>query len=130
MAVPAPDPFRDPSGELEDGWRFEGHDGVGRPVRILVGETELARTYLGVTIGRHPLLCHRVIEDSSVSRRHFRLGRSAGGIFIEDVNSLNGTYLDGEALGPFDPVLLHDGQILTLGRVVLTAARLGPAGAG
>ena len=110
---------------LEGGWRLEGHDGMGRPVRLLVGETELSRAYLGVTIGRHPMLCQRLIEDSNVSRRHFRLGRSAGGAFIEDVNSLNGTYLDGEALKPFDPVMLHDGQNLTLGRVVLTASRLG-----
>ncbi len=110
---------------LEGGWRLEGHDGMGRPVRILVGETELSRAYLGVTVGRHPMLCQRMIEDTSVSRRHFRLGRSGGGAFIEDVNSLNGTYLDGEALTPFDPVVLHDGQTLTLGRVVLTATRLG-----
>ena len=111
--------------EVEGGWRLDGHDGVGRPVRILVGETELARTYLGVTIGRHPMLCQRVIEDSSISRRHFRLARAAEGAFVEDINSLNGTYLDGEELKPFEAVVLHDGQTLTLGRVVLTASRLG-----
>ena len=110
--------------DLESGWYLEGSDGRGQAIRLLVGETELARSYLGVTIGRHPALCQRVIEDGSVSRRHFRIGRNATGAFIEDVNSLNGTSLDGVALKPFEPVALAAGQTLTLGRVTLKLARL------
>ena len=110
--------------DLESGWYLEGSDGRGQKLRLLVGETELARNYLGITFGRHPALCQRVIEDSSVSRRHFRIGRNAAGAFIEDVNSLNGTSLDGVALRPFEPTALTPGQTLTLGRVTLTLARL------
>ena len=110
--------------DLENGWRLEGTDGAGRPIRILIGEMELSRTYLGVTVGRHPLLCERVVEDPSVSRRHFRIGRGGSGIFIEDVHSLNGTYVDGEALKPFEPIALTDGQSVVAGRVTLSVHQL------
>ncbi len=116
--------------DLESGWYLEGSDGRGRRVRLSVGETELARNYLGVTFGRHPALCQRVIEDGSVSRRHFRIGRNAAGAFIEDVNSLNGTSLDGVLLQPFEPAALAPGQTIMLGRVTLKLARLQDAGGG
>lgn len=117
-------------GDLESGWYLEGSDGRGQPLRLLLGETELARSYLGITFGRHPALCQRVIEDASVSRRHFRIGRNAAGAFIEDVNSLNGTNLDGVPLKPFEPTALSPGQTLSLGRVTLKLARLEDAPAG
>jgi hypothetical protein len=37
---------------------------------------------------------------------------------------LNGTLLDGEAIQPFQPEPLDQGQALTLGQVVLTVSRL------
>ena len=116
--------------DLESGWVLEGSDGRGQKLRLLIGETELARSYLGLTFGRHPALCQRVIDDGSVSRRHFRIGRNAAGAFIEDVNSLNGTSLDGVELRPFEPTVLTPGQTLTLGRVTLTLARLEDAAQG
>jgi len=113
---------------LEGGWVLEGADGDGHTVRLVFGETELAEAYLGLTVGRHPALCDRVIEDGSVSRRHLRLGIAGGSLFAEDLNSLNGTLLDGEALPPFEPTPLAPGQTLTLGRVALTVARLAGGG--
>ena len=110
--------------DLESGWYLEGNDGRGRKLRLLVGETELTRNYLGITFGRHPSLCQRVIEDGSVSKRHFRIGRNATGAFIEDVNSLNGTSLDGVALRPFEPTAFRPGQTLSLGRVTLKLSRI------
>lgn len=118
-----------PSGD----WRLEGSDGAGRPLRLLIGEADVTGSYLGVTVGRHPALCQRVIDDPGVSRRHFRIGRTASGPFIEDVNSLNGTELDGELLAPFEPVPLRPGQSLVLGNVrlrVMRAAEDRPSGPG
>ena len=70
----------------------------------------------------------RVVADPSVSRRHVRLGVEAGGLFAEDLNSLNGTLVDGEAIPPFEPTPLAPGQTLALGGVVLTVSRLGGDG--
>ena len=109
---------------LEGGWVLTGSRGDGAPIKLVFGETELARAYLGVTVGRHPALCERVIDDPGISRRHLRVGIAEGRLFAEDLNSLNGTALDGEAILPFQPVPLSPDQVLALGQVVLTVSRL------
>jgi pSer/pThr/pTyr-binding forkhead associated (FHA) protein len=64
-----------------------------------------------------------VIEDPSVSRRHVRIGMAEGKPYVEDLNSLNGTLLDGAEVPQFGPVWFAAGQELTLARVVLAVAR-------
>jgi predicted component of type VI protein secretion system len=123
-------PFRDAEEPLEKGWMLEGEDDVGRPFRLGFGETELARAYLGLAIGRHPALCERVLAEESISRRHFRIGLSDGEPFVEDLNSLNGTVLDGVPLPPFRPTPLAPGNALLCGRVRLTLRRLSEPPAG
>ena len=60
-----------------------------------------------------------------MSRRHLRIGLDAGALFAEDLNSLNGTLLDGAEMTPFRPVPISLGQVLTLGEVELTLLELG-----
>jgi pSer/pThr/pTyr-binding forkhead associated (FHA) protein len=115
----------EPAG-LEGGWLLEGADGDGGPVRLVIADRDLARSELGITIGRHVELCERVIADPTVSRRHCRLGLDAGRLAIEDLNSLNGTLLDGYEVPRFQPAPLRTGQELVLGRVTLRLSRLGP----
>ena len=111
------------SAPLEAGWVLSGRDGAGRPIRLIFGDTELSEIYLGLVVGRHPALCDRVIEDPSVSRRHMRIGMAEGKPYVEDLNSLNGTLLDGEEVPQFQPVPLAAGQELTLGRAMLEVRR-------
>ena len=111
------------SAPLEAGWVLSGRDGAGRPIRLVFGDTELSEIYLGLVVGRHPALCDRVIDDPSVSRRHMRIGMAEGKPYVEDLNSLNGTLLDGEEVPQFQPVPLAAGQELTLGRAVLEVRR-------
>ena len=113
---------------LEGGWLFAGADGAGRPVRVVVADRELARAELGVTVGRHPELCERVVDDPTVSRRHCRIGLDGGRLAVEDLNSLNGTLLDGVEVPRFRPQPLRAGQELVLGRVGLRVNRLEPGG--
>lgn len=110
--------------ELEAGWVLEGQDGDGRPIRLVFGETELARSYLGITVGRHPDLCDRVIDDPGVSRRHMRLSLSEGNLRVEDLNSLNGTLVGNTDVPRFQPIPAGPGQVILLGRVALTVSRL------
>jgi predicted component of type VI protein secretion system len=113
----------EPHAMLEGGWVLSGRDGAGNAIRLVFGDTELSQAYLGLVIGRHPALCDRVIDDPSVSRRHLRVGMAEGKAYVEDLNSLNGTLLDGVEVPQFEPVPLAAGQELTLGRVVLEVAR-------
>jgi pSer/pThr/pTyr-binding forkhead associated (FHA) protein len=103
--------------ELERGWRLIG---VEDPTIVCIfGETQLRRAYPGLTIGRHPGLADLVIDDPSVSRRHARLGRDGDLLYLEDLNSLNGTLIDGETAAPFDPRPVRAGQVIELGGVAL-----------
>lgn len=110
--------------ELEAGWVLEGMDAENRPIRLVFGETELARSYLGITVGRHPALCDRVIDDPGVSRRHMRVSVSEGTLRLEDLNSLNGTLVGNADVPQFHPIPAHPGQVIVLGRVTLTVSRL------
>jgi predicted component of type VI protein secretion system len=114
----------DASEPLEGGWALEGADGDGNAIRLVFGETELVQAYLGLTVGRHPALCDRVIGDTGVSRRHFRFCIVEGALHLEDLNSLNGTLLDGREIPRFQPVPVSPGQSVTLGRAALVVSRL------
>ena len=49
------------------------------------------------TIGRDPD-CDVILPDSSVSRRHVKVSMSDTGLFVEDVGSSNGTWVDGRRI--------------------------------
>lgn len=58
-----------------------------------------------VVIGRH-LDCQVVLATRSVSRRHARIFRESGDYFVEDLDSHNGMFVNGERV--FDRRLLQD----------------------
>lgn len=57
------------------------------------------------------------IADDKVSGSHFRLSRKAGGLQIADLQSTNGTFLDGAPLTT--PKVLGDIAVIRVGRAVL-----------
>jgi pSer/pThr/pTyr-binding forkhead associated (FHA) protein len=121
MSKAAPRSRPVPSG-LEGGWALQA---AGRKApRIVLGETELARDF-GIVVGRHSALCDRTIDDGTLSRRHCRFSAHGGQLFVEDLNSLNGTQVGGEDVPPFVPVPLPEDQTVTLGRLTLRVHRIG-----
>jgi hypothetical protein len=58
--------------------------------------------------------------DKGVSRRHARISRQGPQVFLEDLGSLNGTYLNAHRLVPEMPYPLKDGDQIQLGKLVLT----------
>lgn len=109
---------------LEHGWRLEGSDGDGGPVNLQLGETRLRRAYPGLAIGRHRALCELILDDPTVSLRHFRVSIDGDRLMVEDLNSLNGTLLDRRELRPFEPEELAAGAVLIAGEVSLTLVRV------
>lgn len=57
--------------------------------------------------------------DKGVSRMHAALRRGEDVISIVDLDSANGTYLNGQRLAPYQPRLLRDGDEIRLGRLAL-----------
>ncbi|MFH0797177.1 MAG: FHA domain-containing protein [Candidatus Omnitrophota bacterium] len=66
-----------------------------------------------VTIGRIPE-CSLSISDSTVSKIHAQILRRDGDFFVEDLQSTNGTFLNGQRV---DKSLICDGDILEFGKV-------------
>lgn len=58
-------------------------------------------------------------QDEAVSRRHARLFRGTDGFFVEDLDSANGTMLNGDWLTPVKPVALQEGDRIELGEVTV-----------
>ena len=69
-----------------------------------------------ITLGRAQGIEMR-INDVGVSRRHARLVCEGPCVFIEDMNSANGTYLNGERLD--NRLQLRDGDKITLGSTTI-----------
>lgn len=70
-----------------------------------------------VTIGKKRENCKFVLENPSVSRMHARIVKDGNAEFIEDLNSTNGTYLNGNRMNPYDRKELITGDELRFGEV-------------
>ena len=55
----------------------------------------------------------------SVSRRHAGIFIQGGAIVVEDLASINGTFINGQRLAPYLSEALSDGDILQLGRLLI-----------
>lgn len=64
-----------------------------------------------IILGRSPE-CDYVIADRQVSRQHARIRKHRDGYTLEDLNSKNGTYLNGAPIK--EPVLLQDGDLIQI----------------
>jgi hypothetical protein len=70
-----------------------------------------------LVIGRDPM-SGVVISDGSVSSRHARILRTPEGFVIEDLQSRNGTFVNGERI--VERRALADNDVVRFGRVILT----------
>jgi len=57
--------------------------------------------------------------EKGVSRRHAKITRRGSEVFIEDLGSMNGTFLNGKELTPYLPQVLKSGDELQLGKLIL-----------
>ena len=55
----------------------------------------------GFVLGSHPALADKVLHHPTVSRRHARIVRDGRRFLVEDLNSSNGTQVNGAELAPF-----------------------------
>jgi FHA domain len=86
-------------------------------VVVTAGPEAGRRVELGqeVAIGRQD--ADLVVEDPEVSRRHAVLRRSGGSVIVEDLDSTNGTFVNGERIR--NPVTVGPGDQVRVGRTTL-----------
>ncbi len=58
-------------------------------------------------------------QEAGVSRRHLRLVNSSATWLVEDLNTVNGTFVNRQRLPGGQPVALHSGDELQLGKLVI-----------
>jgi pSer/pThr/pTyr-binding forkhead associated (FHA) protein len=76
-------------------------------------------------LGRDPGASAQLLEDERVSRRHARLTPAEGGVLVEDLDSTNGTFVNGDEI--HSPARLVPGDKLLVGVTLLelrTAAQV------
>jgi pSer/pThr/pTyr-binding forkhead associated (FHA) protein len=72
-----------------------------------------------ITLGRDPI-CDVVLGDETASARHARLSHHHGQWWVEDLGSMNGTFLNQERVKV--PTVLTSGDIVRCGQEQLTVS--------
>ncbi len=98
---------------------LEGSDAEGQRVAVRIPGSSLAKAE-GAVVGRNPSESEFVINHAEVSRQHFRLFAREGSIMVEDLNSMNGTEVNGKALGSDETAALKADDSLKVGGLALT----------
>jgi pSer/pThr/pTyr-binding forkhead associated (FHA) protein len=57
--------------------------------------------------------------EKGVSRRHAKITRKGDNLFLEDLGSVNGTFLNGKRLTPYLPHALKDNDEIRLSRILM-----------
>ena len=132
----------DPLGTEELGWVGEDNPelreaaGSGEPSSIYMEITNSKRTVEtalsnGILLGRIDPSNDVFPEvdltpdsglEKGVSRRHAQILKHEGQVMIEDMGSLNGTFINGKRLAPYYPQELHNGDQLQLGKLLIDVA--------
>jgi uncharacterized RDD family membrane protein YckC len=100
-------------------WVLAGFDSEGHIVRLTFRQADSRLELDGLFIGRDSNICELHISDSSVSRKHARLFKSRGILYIEDLGSTNGISIDGQRLFKDAVSLPRQGNIM-IGAVELS----------
>lgn len=90
--------------------------GIYGKIEVIVGNQQIS-TYLvtdnPLTIGRDPSQSLVVIQEAIVSKIHCSIFSRAGQIFIKDLDSTNGIYMNEEKISERE---LNDNDIVSLGK--------------
>lgn len=100
-----------------------GFDSNGHVVRLSF-DFEDPKLYLeGLYLGRDSSTCDLHIRDQSISRRHARLFKKDGEIWIEDLGSTNGIIVNGRSINGNQSTLLNLKGTLVIGGIQLALGK-------
>lgn len=92
---------------------------ISNPVLSIIKGPQTGNTFqidgAETTIGRDPANTI-FLNDMTVSRAHAKVIRNAAGVLVEDLGSLNGTWVDGAIV---NSAPLHDGSSIQIGTFTL-----------
>ena len=108
------------SAESEKIWTFSGVNPQGDNIEFHLRETQLQQRPRGIAIGGSAKLSELTLKDNCLTLRHAMFSYRDNNLYVEDLNSYNGTEVDGVLLKPFQPRRLSPENTLTLGDIKFT----------
>lgn len=96
-------------------WVLAGFSASGEVQRLLVQEANFAEAGGELVLGRSPDRCHLVVPDMTVSGMHGRLRLTATGLEVADMDSTNGTAVNGVMVPRGTWRRLQDGDLVAIG---------------
>jgi serine/threonine protein kinase len=107
--------------DTQTGPRYELVTTSGQTIPITQSVTVIGRSHPRDSLTPDIDLWTRGIEGArTASRRHCRIFVEEGTYYIEDLSSMNGTFVNGQQLAAGQPYPLQGGDEITAGRVLLT----------
>jgi hypothetical protein len=97
---------------------LDGKDDGGIRYMLRISSDQL-NSPEGVVIGRNPTGSSYVINHEDVSRNHARIRIMKNRLFIEDLESTNGTVVNGQSISNRGLVSIGDGDQIIVGSIVM-----------
>jgi pSer/pThr/pTyr-binding forkhead associated (FHA) protein len=96
-------------------WEIDSHEELGQlfPEVLVFLMNNEGRVLI---LGRHSDTNVHLTFDPAISARHARIGYENGQFWIEDIGSMNGTYVNGRRIGKNNKVFFKEGDYAELGR--------------
>lgn len=101
---------------------LSGFDDSGHPLRFEI-DGRYMDTPNGLSFGRSIDFVNHMISGAEVSKRHFRVLWSGSKYLVEDLNSTNGTIINGNNIGAYNPQPLNFGDQISIGQLRLDVSR-------
>lgn len=105
------------------GCLLEGETADGKPVAVKISAEDLGAKE-GAVVGRNPRESVAILDHEQASREHFKLLASGSELFIEDLNSANGTQVNGRDLTAGQMVALKEGDEIGVGSALVLNVKI------
>lgn len=86
----------------------------GRVLKSINGSEDIEINYLPFIIGKQERICDYVLDVDGVSRIHLKLFEKKGVLYAGDLNSRNGTYINGKKLENEENIELNTGDTINI----------------
>ena len=104
-------------------WVLAGFDSNGHVVRLSFDAEDPKLYDDGLILGRDSQSCDLHISDQSISRRHAKIFITNGDIWIEDLGSTNGIYINGKKIRANQSAPFNLSGTLAIGGIELTLGK-------
>lgn len=87
---------------------------TGRFLRTVNGKEDIELSYLPFIIGKQERVCDYVLDTDGVSRMHLKFFEKDNELYARDLNSRNGTYVNGRKLENEENIRLYNGDSINI----------------